>query len=208
MALTSLSKRVSSRAVSHTDITTGLKSSWEQKQHWEDSATPEHLSIWERDRVPKPAARFHCGLTSLQPPCLDSWPTTWRYFEVESVASQVMLLSLVLVSPRCLMQQPLPGLRDMAITPVWWRCFCSSFAYPGKTHLIEKTANNSPGPSLCWEGELEEKAPSFAALDEPQKQRALRIPVLPGWSPNGSKSSAGRAVLPAPQSHRGKTRWG
>lgn len=35
------------------------------------------------------------------------------------------------------------------------------------------------------------------------KQWAVRIPVLPGWSPNGSKSSAGRTVLPAPVPQRG-----
>lgn len=35
----------------------------------------------------------------------------------DSVASQVMLLPLVLVCLHCLAQQPLPGLQDMALYP-------------------------------------------------------------------------------------------
>lgn len=168
-----------------------------------NTGEPCHLGMWLSSQ-----ACCSLPLMSLQPPHLNSRPTTWRHFGGRG--------------------HSIPGNAPTSCACVSALPHTTAFTRPSghdhHTHLMKmlpffpclpwvNKLNRKKGKKFSWaisvlRGWTSRESTMLCCSRWAIKLRAFRIPVLPGWSPTGSKSSAGRAVLPAPQSHRGKTCWG
>ena len=100
------------------DVTTGLKRSQEQKQHGKTLQHWRALPLRNVTEFPSLLLTSTMALHHFSPLILIPGPPHEGTLLAENVSSQVTLPSLVFLCPHCLVQQLLPGLQAMIITPI------------------------------------------------------------------------------------------